>query len=429
MGYYQGKGAHLVWRSPSVRARTQPDCALTPGVNMVSCDNWTASLRMLVTPTFTSGDYLLKLTGSGNQQAYIPLTVWDPGSRATYLVVARTLTEQGWNNFGGYDYYTGLGPCPAGAPTYPVCNRARVVSFDRPYADGRGASDFLGNEYPLVRFAEQHGLDVTYVTDVTLSEYPHVMDNHRVILSLGHDETWTNAERVGALDAVRHGVNVVFFGAAAVLRHSRLQSSPLGRDREEVDYRDAQSDPLNGVASPLEVTGNTWSSPPTDWSETVLTGEEYAGYGPLTMTFPFVVSDASSWLYRGTGLVNGSRIAGVIASDIDHFDPNAIAPANLEIVGHSPLPVADVFTTQGAWNGDTYSDATYWTDPQSKAGVFDSGTVNWIAAMDSCPGHGVCPASLIQRITGNLLRFFGQGPAGRRAPSVSNISSITPAGS
>jgi N,N-dimethylformamidase beta subunit-like, C-terminal len=429
MGYYAGKGGRLVWTSPWAGGRRQPHCPLNPSVNMVSCDNWRASLTMPIGTSFVQGDYLLKLTGSGGQQSYVPLTVWDPNSRAAYLVVARSLTEEGWNTFGGYDYYQGLGPCIAGPSTYPPCNRALVVSFDRPYAQGQGASDFLGNEFPLVFWAEQHGLDVAYVTDVTLSEHPGLMLNHRAVLSLGHDETWTNTERLGALTAIAHGVNVVFFGSVASLRHSRLQPSPLGPDREEVDYRNGAIDPLNGRGDPMNVTGNTWSSPPSNWSETIMTGEAYAGYGIGGNTFPFVVYDASSWLFRGTGLVNGSAIPGVIKSDFDHVNLNAPTPAGLQVLGHSPLPVSGVYTNQGVWSGQTYSDATYWSDPRSKAGVFDSGTVNWISALESCGATSACPAREIQAITGNLLRLFGQGPAGRLEPSHPNAAALLPPGS
>lgn len=429
MGYYHALGARLIWTSPVETGFVQAACPLTPGINMVSCDNWLRPLEVDLTSAFVPGDYLFKLIGSGNQQSYIPFTIWDPNSAATYLMVARTLTEQGWNDFGGYDYYVGEGPCAAGVPTYPQCNRARVVSFDRPYADGDGASDFLGNEFPLVYWAEENGLDITYVTDVTLTADPSVMYDHSVIMSPGHDETWTNAERVGALTAVELGVNVIFFGAAAVLRHSRLQSSPLGSDREEVDYRDSSEDPLNGVGNAMQVTGNTWSSFPSSWSETILTGQGYSGYGPLTTTFPFVVFDSSSWLFKGTGLKDGSSIPGVIKSDIDHLDLDAATPSDLQVLGHSPLPIDDVTTGQGAWDGYTYSDATYWTDPTSGAGVFDSGTVNWVNAIESCPGDGVCPAPLIQKITGNLLRLFGQGPAGTLEPSVNNLATVNPTGS
>ena len=122
-----------------------------------------ANSRIRVTSDFVQGDYLFKLVGAGGQESYIPLTVWDPTSTATYLVKNDVFTWQAWNPYGGYDFYAGVGPCPA--DVYPLCSRARIVSYDRPYGYGEGAGDFLGSEYPFVRFVEQHGLDVAYVTD------------------------------------------------------------------------------------------------------------------------------------------------------------------------------------------------------------------------------------------------------------------------
>jgi len=429
MGWYGGDGARLTWTSGTIHGRAQPACPLTPGVNMVSCSNWSVSSTLQITPAFLSGDYLLKLTGNGGQEGYIQLTVWDPNSHATYLIIARSLTEQGWNSYGGYDFYQGEGPCTLGSPSYPPCNRARIVSFDRPYNTGDGSSDFLSNEYPLVEFAEEQGLDVTYATDITIDEHPDTVLQHRALLSLGHDETWTSTERLAVQNAERHGVNIVFFGAAAVVRHARLQASPLGPGQEEVDYRDSSEDPLNGVASPLEVTGNTFDSPPTDWPETDLTGQLYAGYlEPGTGTVPLVVWDPNSWLFAGTGLSKGSRIPKVIDSDIDHVAPQYPMPSDLQILGHSPIPLTIGYTNQGSWNGFTYSDMTYYTDPTSKAGVFDSGTTNWICALSLCSGRGG-PGPVLQKMTGNLLRLFGQGPAGVTEPSVANWRSVVPAGS
>lgn len=426
MGYYGGDGARLVWTSGEYRGAVQSTCKLTAGINMVSCDAWHRSLTVHITSIWTQGDYLLKLVGAGGQQSYIPLTIWDPTGTGAYLMVERSLVEEGWNTYGGYDLYVGEGSC---APTYPVCNRARVVSFDRPYAESHGAADFLFAEEPLVYWGEEHGLDFDYVTDVTLTQHPDVMLDHKAILSLSHDEIWTNQERLGALSAMNHGVNIVFFGAASVLRHARLQSSPVGPDREVVDYRDAAEDPLNGVGPSGEVTGNTWDSPPTNYNEDSLTGEGYSGYDVGTERFPFVVFDASNWIFAGTGLKKGDAIPDVIKSDIDHVDLDAGYPSDLEVLGHSPLPIPEIYTNQGDWSGRTYSDLTYWTSPSSRAGVIDTGDVNWIAALTFCPTKSSCPAPFIDKITGNMLRAFGQGPAGATHPSRNNLSSVRPTGS
>jgi hypothetical protein len=431
LGYYQGNGARKIWESKRVGGQVQPACPLTPGVNMVSCDDWHRSLSVHVTKAFVQGDYLLKLVGSGGQQSYVLLTVWDPTSTATYLVVARSLTEEGWNTYGGYSYYEGQGACTLGQTgSYPPCNRARIVSFDRPMATGEGASDFLGDEYPLVRFMERHGLDVAYVTDITVSQHPTIVLRHRVYLSLGHDETWTTAERQAVDGAEAHGVNVAFMGAAPLVRHARLQPSPVGPDREEVDYRTPTEDPLHGTGHTATVTGNTFATPPVSSPPTRFIGGEYSGYVDTSATpLPFVVYDASSWIFKGTGLENGSQIPDVIRSDIQHVDPTA-APTDLQVLGHSPVPLTSAYTNQGEWNGNTYSDMTYYTDPQSKAGVFESGTVSWISRLTICErSPGPCPAPDVARITGNLLRLFGEGPAGRFEPSVANASQVSPAGS
>ena len=298
-------------------------------------------------------------------------------------------------------------------------------SFDRPYGYGQGAADFLGNEYPLVRFAEQHGLDVTYTTDVTVEEHPAELLGHATLLSLGHDECRSLGERQAAVAAQAHGVNILFFAASPVLRHVRPQASPLGPDREVVDYRDSSADPLDGRGNPLEVTGNTWSAPPANWPEIGFVGEQYAGYlEPGATPAPFVVADASAWIFAGTGLARGASIPGVLLSDFDEVDPGS-HPANLEILGHSPVPLGDAESSIGSERGVAYSDMTYYTDPSSQAGVLDTGTNNWIPALAACPAsQASCPAGAIGQITANLLHLFGQGPAGRLRPPNPNWQQV-----
>jgi hypothetical protein len=427
MGYYQGRGAHEVWTSSVERGVVQPPCTVASTTNMVSCANWHKSLVMPITSAFYPGDYLIKLVAGPKAASYVVLTVWNPSSTAAYVVMNRSLVEQGWNTYGGYSYYAGMGPCILDNVSYPPCNRARAVSFDRPYDTGNGSSDFLTNEYPLVRLMEKEGLDVTYISDVTLSQYPTLLMHHKVLLSLDHDETWTYSERVGVRNAVANGVNVVYFGAAAMVRHARLESSSLGANREEVDYRDGAEDPLSGVGSPMQVTGNTWESPPADWSPIGQIGEEYSGYLSPGVYEPMVIADASSWVFRDTGLQDGSSISGVIASDFDHVIGGA--PANIEFLAHSPIPTGEATVSGSIWGGESYSDMIYFTNPTSEAGVIDTGNNVWIGDLRACATTTTCEAPTMTKITNNILRVFGQGPAGQLEPVTPNASSISPAGS
>jgi hypothetical protein len=424
IGDYHGAGARLIWQSPPVRAAHQPPCPLTPGTNMVACDNWTPTLTVPVTADFVQGDYLFKLIGEDGAQSYIPLTVWDPHSHGAYLLKNDVFTWQAWNPYGGYDYYHGLGACPPGV--YPLCSRARVVSYDRPYGDEHGTGDFLWLELPLVRFVEQHGLDVSYATDVTVAEHPEILADHKALLSLGHDECWSLPERLAADAAHRRGMNLAFFGASGVLRHVRSQPSPLGPDRELVDYRDSSADPLNGKGDPRQVTGNTWSVQPANWPETGFVGEAYNGFLEPDVRAGLTVTDANAWLFRGTGLRDGATLRDVIGSDVDSLQPAAEYPSDVEVLAHSALPAAkaQANTRDGAV---FYSDMTYYTDPVGKAGVWDSGTNNWIPAL--APGGGEDPttAAVVDRVTGNLFWLLGQGPAGGIVPSTPNGRRAYPA--
>jgi hypothetical protein len=410
MGWYGGSGARLVWTSALVSGMKQAKCPVERITNMVSCAGWTSSMSLTITADFVPGDYLLKLVGADGQESYVPLTVEDPSSHAAYLVENDIYTWQAWNPYGGYDFYQGLGSCPSGV--YPVCNRARVVSFDRPYDYGQGAADFLGNEYPLIRFVEQHGLDVTYATSADFESDPTMMLQHRAMLSLGHDECWSYEERQAAVAAEANGVNMIFFGASPILRHVRLESSPIGPLRQEVDYRDSAEDPLDGTGLAREVTGNTWVDPPASWSEIPFVGEGYTGYVlPDVKPVAYRVYDGDSWLFAGTGLGTGSEIPGLLVSDFDQVMPG-MSPENVQILAHSPMPLDKVQSNVL----DPASDTSYYTDTQSKAGVFDTGTVTWIPDLSS--------SLLVGQMTENLLALFGSGPAGLTEPSVANWKSL-----
>jgi hypothetical protein len=48
--------------------------------------------------------------------------------------------------------------------------------------------------------------------------------------------------------------------------------------------------------------------------------------------------------------------------------------------------------------------------------------------LTACTSDQPCPASTISAITGNLLRWFGSGPAGSTQPSISNWQTFYPYG-
>ncbi len=401
MGWYGGARGRLLWRSGRVRGGQQAAPSLSPETNLVRAQ-WTPSLSFRVGDDWPSGAYLLKLVAPGAQR-YVPLTVTDPASNDPLVVMDAVTTWQAYNDWGGRNLYWG--------PFREFGSRSRVVSFDRPYATGDGASDFVRGELPLISLVEREGLDATYWTDVDLHQHAELLPRHRALLSLGHDEYWSTAMRRGATVARDQGVNLAFLGANAVFRHIRLQASPLGPDREEVNYKpaSARSDPAWGT-NRQEVTTD-WREPPLNRPESSLLGQLYE-CNPAHADG--VVVEPGSWLLAGTGLDAGSRLPNLVGPEYDRVMRTFPTPRGVEVVLHSPL--------RCRFHG-SYSDVTYYT-AASGAGVVDTGTSSWICQIDSvCAAGRNSPTTsvAVRGITMNLLRAFAAGPAGIPHPSRSNL--------
>jgi len=387
IGWYGGKQGRLVWASPPETGVAQPRPTRDERTNMVEA-TWGPSLSVTIGDDWLPGDYLFKLVSSTHAASWIPLTVRDDISHSPILINNSVTTWQAYNAWDGYDLYRG----PTGSAT-----RAEVVSFDRPYALGNGSGDFLGNEQRFVQLVERAGLDVSYTTDVDLHEHPELIRRHRVLVSLGHDEYWSTAMRDGVTAARDAGVNLVFLGANAVYRHIRLEPSPLGADRREVNYRVAAADPLYHVDD-AEVTVQ-WRDPPVPRPESSLLGEEYE-CNPVKADL--VVREAGSWIFAGTGLTAGSRLAGLVGSEYDHWSAVAGGPP-VEDVARSPVVCRGRAST---------SDLTYYNAP-SGAGVIDTGTNLWVPMLMEATRAGVA----VDQITLNLLDAAQTGPLAKIHPA------------
>ncbi|MHB8594012.1 MAG: N,N-dimethylformamidase beta subunit family domain-containing protein [Acidimicrobiales bacterium] len=426
MGYYQGLGARLVWRSDNVAGAVQPPPVVTSGVNTVEC-HWEPSLMFRIDRSWPPGAYLLKLVGVGGEQQYVPLCVRDDASSAAFVVQHAVTTWQAYNLWGGYSLYFGLS---GGAQTFSQSasgktfrSRSRIVSFDRPYPQSwsQGASDFVGNELPLVYDIERLGLDVTYATDIDLHRHPERLLQHRCLFSLGHDEYWSLEMRDGAAGARDAGVNLAFLGANACYRAIRLQASSIGPDRHQVCYKSASEDPLYGIDNAL-VTAPSWASPPTSWPESELIGSTYQD---VQADADLVVTDAGSWLWSGTGASDGDRLRRVVQGEYDRFDATRPGPLNVEVAAHSPV------TNRGP---NRYSDITWYTVPGG-GGVLATGNASWVNKLASSQGvpTNVIPAAIpgvtevLLRVMENVYAGLGAGPATVTHPSVANWERLSPA--
>jgi N,N-dimethylformamidase beta subunit-like protein len=414
MGYYQGIGGRLVWQSAEVSGVSQPDPVLTAATNTIECQ-WSPSLSFTVGSSWPPGTYLLKLVGATGEQQFVPFCVRDDSSTAAVVIQQSVTTWQAYNRWGGYSLYYGnaggalsFTHAPGGGS---FADRARIVSFDRPYDFdwANGAADFVGNEFPVVYHAEQLGLDVTYWTDVDFHARPQLLTNHKALFSCGHDEYWSTPMRDGADQALAAGVNLAFLGANACYRQVRFQASPIGANRQQICYKSAAEDPLDGQNDAL-VTVN-WPDAPVNRPESQLIGSTYQD---VQANADGVIVDPTHWVLAGTGLAADQQLPQLVQGEFDRYVPGGAGPANVDVVAHSII----------ANRGDNYSDITWYTVPNG-GGVFATGNASWVNKLshstlippntvpDAIPGV----TSPLLRVMENLYSVLGAGPAGATHPS------------
>ena len=398
-----GADARSVWSSPPQPGHQQPAATVQAPTNTVVAP-WGPSLTV-DTAGWDPGDYLFRLDAPGAQR-YVPLTVRSPSNAGRVVIVNAVTTWQAYNQWGGYSLYKG----PDGKRT----DRARAVSFDRPYEFGmRGAGQFLQFELGAVRVAETAGISLGYATDVDLHADPHLLDGARAMITLGHDEYWSTAMRAAATAARDRGANLAFLGGNEVYRHIRFAGTPLGPNRLEINYKSFDEDP-DSRTEPLEATQD-WRLPPHPRPESVLVGNTYRCFPGRAA---LVVADPTNWLLNG--LVHaGQTLPGVVGIEYSGVDLDAPTPRPIEVLFHSPVVC-------GTTHQHDFADVVYYTAP-SGAGVFESGTQDWVCGMDPyCTGPAQTGhvAPLLDAISTRLFTTFSLGPAGRAHPAIDNLARL-----
>ncbi|MCJ0874968.1 N,N-dimethylformamidase beta subunit family domain-containing protein [Streptomyces sp. AP-93] len=410
MGWYGGTRGRLVWRSSPLPGAVQPRAVTDAETRMTHAD-WQPSAR-LDTATWPEGCYLLRLeTGDGRAQRYVPLTIRSASTTGRLVIVNSVATWQAYNRWGGADLYKGT--------TGKKASRSLTVSFDRPYAGGRGSGQFLVYEAPLVALAERMGLALAYTTGLDIARDPQLLLGAAAVLSLGHDEYWSPEQRLHVAKARDTGTNLAVLGANCCYRRIRYEPSPLGSHRIVVCYKeDYARDP--GYRRGLPPTNDFRRSPAAD-AESKLLGVIYDGY---PVDAPYVVTHPHHWLLAGTGARLGDSIPHLVGVEYDRVNTGHPTPRPIEILSHSPV-------VRKGHRG--HANSAYLTLPGG-AGVFATGTMRWVEALDAGgPGgtthHGLdARAGAFTRVvTENVLRAFAQGPAGTCRPAADNVASHYPA--
>src|SRR5262249_20398022 len=162
------------------------------------------------------------------------------------------------------------------------------------------------------------------------------MPGRRALLSVGHDEYWSQEMRDSWEAARDAGRSLAFFTANASYWQVRYEPSTDGRDnRVLVCYKAAALDPLNRQDN-SRVTVD-WRSPPVNRSQNALIGIMWEGRFNFVNAFPYVVKAADHWIFAGTDAQPGQAWSDIVGYEYDRVFNNGATPPDLVVLAESPV--------------------------------------------------------------------------------------------
>ena len=339
MGYYGGMGARRVATiRPSVPLpQNQPACLTDASTGLIDCGNWAESASWAVPPDATSGIYFAKLVreSGGTGASHVVFIVRDDDGGSDLLFQTSDTTWQAYNSYGGNSLYVG------GPGTNP--SRAYEVSYNRPFTTrATSPEDWVFNaEYPMVRWLEANGYDVSYFAGVDSDRRGQEILTHRVLLSVGHDEYWSAGQRANVEAARNAGVHLAFFSGNEAFWKVRWDTSIDGSGtpyRTLVSYKETHA---NAKIDPLpNVWTGTWRdprfSPPADGGrpENALTGTIFT-VNCCTYAITVPAADGKMRFWRNTTLASlasgqtATLPSGTLGYEWDEDLDNGVRPAGL----------------------------------------------------------------------------------------------------
>jgi hypothetical protein len=416
LGYYQGNGARKIISVTPV-PRNQPDCITDPATEIYDCGNWAVSASWTVPSTAVSGVYLAHLKRPDNgDESHITFVVRNDASTSKVLFKTSDATWQAYNMYGGSNFYRGQGN-----------GRAFKLSYNRPFAtrDTLEGRDFLySNEYPMIRFLERNGYDVSYFTDVDGERRGNLVANHDLFLSVGHDEYWSGPQRAYVEAARDTGTSLAFFSGNEVYWKTRWENSQDGNNvtyRTLVCYKETWN---NAKIDPSAEWTGTWRdprlSPPSNGGkpENALTGTLYFS-NSVDLPIQVPEQQGKNRMWRNTsvaGLSTGQTATlapHTVGYEANEDRDNGFRPAGLIRLSTTVGPTPELLTDFGnnVDPGTTTHNTTLYR-AASGALVFSAGTVQWAWGLDqNHDGFATEPAdNRMQQATINLFADMGVQP-------------------
>ena len=441
LGYYKGDGARLVASNIKPTAtlpQKQPACLTNSSTGLIDCGNWGVSASWTVPSNAVSGVYIAELVlGGSKEDSQIPFVVRNDSSHSEILLQTSDATWEAYNDWGGNSLYTCTVDCPPGEPE--AYKGADAVSYNRPWegsfeVDG-GASYLWYAEYQMMYWLEENGYNVSYTSESEVDHNGALLKNHKMFMSSGHDEYWSEGQRNNVESALSAGVNLAFFSGNEIFWKTRWAASTEGTStpyRTLITYKETHYNAPVDPEDPPTWTGS-WRdprfSPPANGGrpENALTGQLFlVNAGTSDITVPSQYSKLRLWkntaaatLHSGQSLTLAPG-AGTLGYEWDEDVDNGFRPAGEFDLSSTTVSGLQTFTDYGSRLAENQTATHHLTMYRAPSGalVFGAGTVQWswglanVNAWESGttePGNKP-PDPNLEQATVNLLAEMGAQP-------------------
>ena len=303
-----GAKREIVWEKKSIpgKAYPIPETASSKGCGwpeVISLDipsDWKSGYyHVTLFAQDSGGKFVQRNKRTAESSCYFILRSASPGQDTQILLQLATNTYNAYNNWGGSSVYGYHGR------NYLQGNE---VSFLRP-----PKSQFSKWEEHFVAWAEKNGYTLDFASNMDLQFRPELLDNYKLVLSLGHDEYWTWEMRDSLEGFVAKGGNAAFFSGNTCCWQIRWREET----RSFVTWKQwFNLDPVYQTAEEQRLS-SLWSHHLVKRPENQMTGVGFlhGGYHLSHGQYmdgkgSFVVHRPEHWMLTGTNLKRGDEFGG-----------------------------------------------------------------------------------------------------------------------
>ena len=413
IGYYGGNGARLVANLGTKNGTIQPNGNYNSSTGELDCSNWSESANWVIPSTAVSGFYIAKLERTGGGSNHIAFIVRNDASTSDLYLQIPDATWQAYNGYGGNSLYDGTTSWPSG--------HAVKVSYNRPFfpynslfnTDGREADWYMNAEYPMIRWLERNGYDVSYTSCNDVANNGGRLLNHRVFVTVGHDEYWSKQHRQNVEAARNAGVHIAFFTGNEVYWKTRYENNDGTEDRTLVCYKEGFL--ADGTLG--ERTCGSKCDPSPEWTGLWRTGGNYDAGLPensLGGQISWVENPAEIGVpafYKNLRFWRNTSVANLTSGQTAFLGVNTLGYEwdYEQAQFGSSYPPGRITMSSRTLNNLTHKLSLY--RHSSGALVFGAGTCQWSWGLDGEHwGGGTTVSTEMQQATVNLFADMGVQP-------------------